>query len=73
MVYVLNEIFLMGNLQNLLFDNINVCKMSQEFAPTDDELSAYRRGEEWDAERAKQEAKMKVIIAPPPPPPQRKR
>ena len=35
----------------------------KEFAPTDEELAAYRRGEEWDAEKAKQEAKLKVTNA----------
>ena len=35
---------------------------SQEFAPIDDELAAYRRGEEWDANRAKEEARLKVIV-----------
>ena len=32
----------------------------QEFAPSDEELLAYRRGEEWDPEKAKELAKQKV-------------
>ncbi|ESO82348.1 hypothetical protein LOTGIDRAFT_95271, partial [Lottia gigantea] len=34
----------------------------KEFAPGDEELLAYRRGEEWDPEKAKQLAKEKVIF-----------
>ena len=34
--------------------------MKQEFAPSDDELAAYRKGEEWDPEKAKELAKQKV-------------
>ena len=33
----------------------------QEFAPSDEELLAYRRGEEWDPEKAKAMARLKVI------------
>ena len=33
----------------------------QEYAPTDDELDAYRRGETWNAEKAKDLAKQRVI------------
>ncbi|XP_071145665.1 sperm-associated antigen 7 homolog [Mytilus edulis] len=33
----------------------------KEFAPTDDELQAYRKGEEWDPEKAKLAAKQKEI------------
>ena len=36
------------------------CVSSQEFAPSDDELLAYRRGEEWDPEKAKELAKQRV-------------
>ncbi|RUS73944.1 hypothetical protein EGW08_018282 [Elysia chlorotica] len=34
----------------------------KEFAPSDDELLAYRRGEEWDPEKAKELAKQRVCI-----------
>ena len=33
----------------------------QEFAPTDDELAAYRKGEDYDPEKAKEAAKQKVM------------
>ncbi|CAL1532612.1 unnamed protein product [Lymnaea stagnalis] len=33
----------------------------KEFAPTDEELQAYRRGEEWDPEKAKELLKQKVV------------
>lgn len=35
----------------------------QEFAPCDDELSAYRKGEEWNEEKAQQLATQRVCIA----------
>ncbi|XP_046340077.1 sperm-associated antigen 7-like [Haliotis rufescens] len=35
----------------------------KEFAPTDDELLAYRRGEVWDPEKAKELAKQKELDA----------
>ncbi len=34
----------------------------QEFAPSDEELAAYKKGEEWDPEKAKHEAKLRVTI-----------
>jgi hypothetical protein len=33
----------------------------KEFAPSDEELAAYRRGDEWDPEKAKQLAKQKEL------------
>ncbi|KAL3861023.1 hypothetical protein ACJMK2_007116 [Sinanodonta woodiana] len=33
----------------------------KEFAPTDDELLAYRKGEDWDPEKAKEMAKQKEL------------
>ena len=33
----------------------------KEFAPCDEELAAYRRGEEWDPVKAEEEARLKVI------------
>ncbi len=32
----------------------------QEFAPIDDELAAYRKGEEWNKEKAEELAKQRV-------------
>lgn len=32
----------------------------QEFAPSDDELESYRRGEEWDPQKAEEKRKLKV-------------
>ena len=34
--------------------------MLQEFAPSDEELLAYRKDEEWDPEKAKQIVQQKV-------------
>ena len=34
----------------------------QEFAPSDEEIQAYRKGEEWDPEKAKLAAKQKVLV-----------
>lgn len=34
--------------------------LCQEFAPSDEELEAYRRGEEWDPKLAEQRRKVKV-------------
>ena len=37
----------------------SVCRL-QEFAPSDEELSAYRKGEDWDPEKAKELVRLKV-------------
>ncbi|XP_022090154.1 sperm-associated antigen 7-like [Acanthaster planci] len=42
-------------------DNRFIILFKKEFAPTDDELDAYRRGETWDAEKAKELAKQKLL------------
>jgi hypothetical protein len=34
----------------------------QEFAPSDEEIQAYRKEEEWDPEKAKLAAKQKVLV-----------
>uniref|UniRef100_A0A2R5LKR2 Putative actin-binding protein n=2 Tax=Ornithodoros turicata TaxID=34597 RepID=A0A2R5LKR2_9ACAR len=41
----------------------HVMVFKKEFAPLDDELAAYRRGEEWDPEKAKAAAKQKELEA----------
>lgn len=35
----------------------------QEFAPSDEELDSYRRGEEWDPQKAEEKRKLKVSSA----------
>lgn len=40
-----------------------VIVFKKEFAPVDDELAAYRKGEEWDPEKAKAAAKQKELEA----------
>ena len=40
---------------------IVLCCILQEFAPSDEELLAYRKDEEWDPEKAKQILKQRVI------------
>ncbi|XP_071805672.1 sperm-associated antigen 7 homolog [Asterias amurensis] len=42
-------------------DNRFIILFKKEYAPTDDELDAYRRGETWDAEKAKELAKQKAL------------
>lgn len=37
----------------------------QEFAPSDEELEAYRNGEEWDPKLAEQRRRLKVRLDPP--------
>lgn len=37
-----------------------VCLLAQEFAPSDEELDSYRRGEEWDPQKAEEKRKLKV-------------
>ncbi|XP_047665570.1 sperm-associated antigen 7 homolog isoform X2 [Tachysurus fulvidraco] len=39
-----------------------VMLFKKEFAPSDDELEAYRRGEEWDHAKAEERRKLKVLI-----------
>ena len=39
----------------------NFLHFIQEFAPSDDELLAYRRGEEWNSEKAAEMAKQKEL------------
>ena len=34
----------------------------QEFAPSDEELEAYRKGEEWDPQLAEQRRRLKVRL-----------
>lgn len=34
----------------------------QEFAPSDEELEAYRKGEEWDPKLAEQRRRLKVRL-----------
>ena len=34
--------------------------LPQEFAPSDEELDSYRRGEEWDPQKAEEKRKLKV-------------
>lgn len=34
--------------------------LSQEFAPSDEELEAYRKGEEWDPKLAEERKRLKV-------------
>lgn len=36
--------------------------LSQEFAPSDEELEAYRKGEEWDPKLAEQRRRLKVRL-----------
>ena len=40
----------------------SLCFPVQEFAPSDEELAAYRKGEEWDPEKAKELLRMKVSL-----------
>lgn len=37
--------------------------LPQEFAPSDEELDSYRRGEEWDPQKAEEKRKLKVSYA----------
>lgn len=39
------------------------CLYPQEFAPSDEELDSYRRGEEWDPQKAEEKRKLKVSSA----------
>lgn len=41
-----------------MFDN--VCLVIKEFAPSDEELEAYRKGEEWDPQKAEERRRLKV-------------
>lgn len=46
---------------------LNFCVFShlvlwQEFAPSDEELEAYRKGEEWDPKLAEQRRRLKVRL-----------
>ena len=43
-------------------DSAFIFTIWQEFAPSDEELQAYRKGEEWDPEKAKLAAKQKVLV-----------
>lgn len=43
--------------------NRHVMIFKKEFAPLDEELAAYRRGEEWDPEKARAAAKQKELEA----------
>lgn len=36
--------------------------LCQEFAPSDEELEAYRKGEEWDPKLAEQRRRLKVRL-----------
>ena len=36
--------------------------LRQEFAPSDEELEAYRKGEEWDPQLAEQRRRLKVRL-----------
>lgn len=36
--------------------------LRQEFAPSDEELEAYRKGEEWDPQVAEQRRRLKVLL-----------
>uniref|UniRef100_A0A8C0JDZ5 Sperm associated antigen 7 n=1 Tax=Chelonoidis abingdonii TaxID=106734 RepID=A0A8C0JDZ5_CHEAB len=38
----------------------------KEFAPSDEELEAYRCGEEWDPQRAEEKRRLKVCVGDPP-------
>lgn len=36
------------------------CLVMKEFAPSDEELEAYRKGEEWDPQKAEERRRLKV-------------
>lgn len=36
------------------------CLVMKEFAPSDEELEAYRKGEEWDPKKAEERRRLKV-------------
>lgn len=40
--------------------DLGVPRCPQEFAPSDEELEAYRRGEEWDPARAEERRRLRV-------------
>ncbi|XP_064900291.1 sperm-associated antigen 7 isoform X1 [Columba livia] len=44
-------------------DNRYVMVFKKEFAPSDEELDAYRRGEEWDPARAEQRRRLRELAA----------
>lgn len=57
------------NKRDLCFDGIDKVRcdqcltvLCQEFAPSDEELEAYRKGEEWDPKLAEQRRRVKVRL-----------
>lgn len=52
-------LFISNNMESLTVSHL---VLWQEFAPSDEELEAYRNGEEWDPKLAEQRRRLKVRL-----------
>lgn len=52
-------LFILNNMGSLTVSHL---VLWQEFAPSDEELEAYRKGEEWDPKLAEQRRRLKVRL-----------
>uniref|UniRef100_A0A452UDX3 Sperm associated antigen 7 n=1 Tax=Ursus maritimus TaxID=29073 RepID=A0A452UDX3_URSMA len=64
---ILHDVVEVAGLTSFSFGEDDECRyvmiFKKEFAPSDEELDSYRRGEEWDPQKAEEKRKLKVSSA----------
>ncbi|XP_049716120.1 sperm-associated antigen 7 isoform X2 [Elephas maximus indicus] len=64
---ILHDVVEVAGLTSFSFGEDDECRyvmiFKKEFAPSDEELESYRRGEEWDPQKAEEKRKLKVSYA----------